>query len=105
MKLVPHMAAVELGRTKVVAFASNKHTAAVKAKAFLLAEKRIMRAIVKSKDKGFIGVVDMGGGFRVQEPNPRAPRKRCDQKDMASYARVCDAEGILFLVEENKETA
>ena len=105
MKFFPHMAAIEVGRTKIVAFASNRHTGEAKGKAFLAAEKSIMRAIRKSKDKPFIGVVDISGKFRIQEENPRPSRKLCDPKDIASYERVCAAEGILFLVQDSKETA
>ena len=47
----------------------------------------------------------MDGAFRVVEKSPRPSRKKCNPKDIASYQRVCEMEGVLFLVQDGEATA
>jgi predicted nuclease of predicted toxin-antitoxin system len=98
MKSFPHMAAVDLGGTKVIAFSQNNYNSEVRGRAFIKALARINKAIVASKKKSFIGIVGMDASFRVVEDSPKPNRKQCDQKDWDSYEQVCKAEGRLFLV-------
>lgn len=98
MKSFPHMAAIEFGGTKVIAFSQNNYNSEIRGKAFIKALSRINKSIVASKKKPFIGVVGMDASFRIVEPSPRPTRKQCDPKDWDSYEQVCKAEGRLFLV-------
>jgi len=98
MRSFPHMVAVELGRTSVVAFANNnKCTAAVRGNAFLKARTEIERKMTEHRGSYFVGVVENSGRFRVAAAAPRPNRKLCDARDWASYERVCQQAGVLAL--------
>ena len=105
MKFFPHMAAIELGRTKVIAFTHNNFNSDVRGKAFIKARRRILAAASRYKDKSFIAVVGMEGTFRIVDDSPRPNRKQCDGRDWDSYERVCSAEGRLFLIHKQEDTA
>jgi hypothetical protein len=98
MKSFPHMAAIALARTTVLAFTSNSEKSAVRGAAFLKALPAIYDEL-KQRKKGryFIGIVGMSGTFRIKEERPLPHRKSCDRSDWESYKRVCDAEGVLAL--------
>jgi hypothetical protein len=91
MKSFPHMAAIALARTIVLAFSNNNYKSAVRGNAFLTAKHR------KAKRQYFIGIVGMSGTLTIRAESPLPHRKTCDQKDWESYERVCKSEGVLAL--------
>lgn len=96
----PHMAAIALADTTVIAFTHNSYNSDVRGAAFLKALSRIEDAISlrrRRKRRSFIGVVGMHGTFRVAEDKPLPHRKLCDPRDWESYERVCAHEGVLAL--------
>jgi predicted nuclease of predicted toxin-antitoxin system len=93
MRSFPHMAAIALGKTTVIAFTSNNYNSAARGRAFIRAQSRIFRAINDS-ETNFIGSVGMDSTFVILERSPFPNRKYCDEKDWNSYERVCKAEGI-----------
>jgi hypothetical protein len=99
MKSFPHMAAIALARTTVLAFSHNNYKSDVRGRAFLKALPKIEKEIVEhQKDPGrkyFVAVVGMAGTLTVRAESPLPHRKTCDAKDWESYERVCQAEGIL----------
>jgi hypothetical protein len=99
MKSFPHMVAVSLGRTIVIAFTQNNYNSDVRGKAFIKALPQIEDAIAKhrKRSRNFIGIVGMQGTFRVAEEKPFPHRATCDPRDWESYERVCAEEGILAL--------
>lgn len=101
-KSFPHMAAVALGRTTVIAFTNNNYNSDVRGRAFIKAIGEIEAAIAAHRKAGrnFIGVVGMQGTFRIVEEKPLPHRATCDQRDWESYKRVCQAEGVLAFVPE-----
>lgn len=96
-KSFPHMAAIALGRTTVIAFTNNNYNSDVRARAFLKALPEIEDAIYTHRKSYFIGVVGMQGTFRMVREKPLPQRKLCDPRDWDSYERVCAAEGRLAL--------
>ncbi len=54
MKLFTHMAAISLGRTKVIAFTGSTYNSTVRAQSFLGAMKLIVKEIRKSGSESFI---------------------------------------------------
>jgi hypothetical protein len=105
MKSFPHMAAIALARTTVLAFSNNNYKSEVRGNAFLKALPRITAELSKrgkrKKDKYFVGIVGMTGTLTVRAEAPMPYRKTCDPKDWDSYARVCAAEGVLVLAPEH----
>ena len=99
MKSFPHMAAISLARTIVLAFSNNNYRSEVRGKAFLRALPRIEREIAKHRRKGthryFVAVIGMMGTFTIRAESPLPHRKICDAKDWESYERVCQEEGVL----------
>jgi hypothetical protein len=96
MNLFPHMAAISLGNTTVIAFTSNDYNSEVRGKAFIQAKNKILRAIRDSKGASFIGSVGMNGTFSIVERSPAPNRRYCDERDWKSYKRACEAEGVKF---------
>lgn len=105
MKSFPHMAAIALARTTVLAFSNNNYKSDVRGNAFLRALPRITAELSKHKkrknNRYFIGIVGMKGTLTVKAEAPLPYRKTCDPKDWESYARVCVAEGVLMLAPEH----
>jgi hypothetical protein len=97
MKSFPHMAAIALAKTRVIAFANNKRTSDVKGAAFIKARKAVEAALRKHKGSYFIGVVGLPGSFRICAESPLPSRKTCHQADWDSYERVCKSAGVLPL--------
>jgi hypothetical protein len=97
MKSFPHMAAIALARTSVVAFTNNNYKSAVRGDAFIKARASIERAIKKHKGEYFIGLVGMNGAFSIKAESPLPSRKLCEQSDWESYERVCRRAGVLSL--------
>jgi hypothetical protein len=97
MKSFPHMAAIALARTSVVAFTNNNYKSAVRGDAFIKARASIERAIKKHKGKYFIGVVGTNGTFSIKAESPLPSRKLCEQSDWESYERACLRAGVLSL--------
>ena len=101
MKSFPHMAAIALARTIVLAFSNNNYKAEVRGNAFLKALPNIEWEIKKHRRKRklnyFIAVIGMTGTFRVKAEAPLPHRKTCDVKDWESYQDVCRVEGVLAL--------
>lgn len=97
MKSFPHMAAITLAKTRVIAFSNNKKTSEVKGNAFIKAQKPIERALVKHRQGYFIGVVGMAGTFRICAESPLPSRKLCYPADWESFERVCKSAGVLML--------
>jgi hypothetical protein len=103
-KSFPHMAAIALGDTMVIAFTNNSYNAGRRIKAFLAVLDQIedaVKAMLRRKRRGFIGVVGISGTFRVAEEKPLPHRKLCDPRDWQSYYRVCEEEGRLPLAPEH----
>ncbi len=102
MKSFPHMAAIALARTSVLAFSHNNYKSEVRGRAFLKAlpriEKEVARHQREHKLNYFIAVVGMAGTFTVKAESPMPHRRTCDAKDWESYERVCQAEGVLALI-------
>lgn len=96
MKSFPHMAAISLARTSVIAFTNNKFKSEVRGNAFIKARPSIERALVEHRSEYFIGVVGTNGTFTVKAESPRPTRKLCEQRDWDSYARVCQSAGVPF---------
>ena len=96
-KSFPHMAAVALGHTTVIAFTQNNYKGDIRGNAFIKARSSIEQAILDHKGRYFIGVVGMNGSFRICEESPLPTRKTCDPKDWESYEQVCREEGVLAL--------
>jgi hypothetical protein len=97
MKSFPHMAAIAVAMTSVVAFSNNNYKSEVRGSAFIKARKLIEKAHATHKARYFIGIVGTGGTFRIRAESPIPSRKTCDEKDWASYERVCTQEGLLAL--------
>ncbi|MGH9493813.1 MAG: hypothetical protein ACRD3B_02350 [Candidatus Sulfotelmatobacter sp.] len=101
MKSFPHMAAVALARTIVLAFSNNNYKSDIRGNAFLKALSRIEKEISRHrrhrKRKYFIAVIGMAGTFTIKAESPLPHRKTCDPKDWESYERVCQTEGVLAL--------
>lgn len=95
MKSFPHMAAVALGKTSVIAFTNNNFKSEVRGSAFLKARRIIEDALRKHKGRYFIGIVGSTGTFRIRAESPLPERKTCDLPDWNSYERVCKQEGVL----------
>ena len=94
----PHMAAIALARTNVIAFSNNNYKSEVRGRAFIKARKQIEKALWEHRKKRyFIGIVGMTGTFRIKVECPLPERKTCDAKDWESYERVCQQEGGLAL--------
>jgi len=93
MKSFPHMAAIALGKTTVIAFTSNNYNSEARGRAFIKAKSRVFRAI-RDNEANFIGSVGMDSTFLILERSPAPNRKYCDERDWNSYERVCKAEGI-----------
>jgi len=102
MKSFPHMAAIALARTTVLAFSHNNYKSDVRGRAFLKALPRVEREIARHqrepKRNYFIAVIGMAGTLTLKAESPLPHRRTCDAKDWESYARVCQAEGVLTLV-------
>lgn len=101
-KSFPHMVAIALGKTTVIAFTHNSYNSDVRGRAFLKALADIEDAIAwhRQRRKNFIGIVGMQGTFRVVEEKPLPYRATCDLRDWESYERVCTAEGVLAFLPE-----
>jgi hypothetical protein len=97
MKSFPHMAAISLAHTIVIAFTNNKHKSEVRGAAFIKARSLIEKAIIEHKRKYFIGTVGTHGTFRVCSESPIPSRKTCQPADWESYERVCEKAGVLAL--------
>jgi hypothetical protein len=97
MKSFPHMAAVALAKTRVIAFANNNRTSAVKGSAFIKARTAIEAALRRHQGSYFIGVIGIPGTFRICAESPLPSRKTCRQEDWESYERVCKSAGVLTL--------
>jgi hypothetical protein len=96
-KSFPHMAAIALAKTQVIAFANNKGTGQQKGNALLKARADIEDAVRKHKGRSFIGVVSLKGSFRVCDESPLPSRKTCEPADWESFERVCRTAGVLSL--------
>jgi hypothetical protein len=97
MKSFPHMAAIALARTRVIAFANNKRTGDVKGAAFIKAHPAIEKALREHLGSYFVGVVGIPGTFRICAESPLPSRKTCHTADWESYERVCKTAGVLAL--------
>ena len=101
MKSFPHMAAIALAKTTVLAFSNNNYKSVVRGNAFLKALSKIEAEIDKhrrnSQKAYFIAVVGMTGTLTIRAESPLPHRKTCDAKDWESYERVCKSEGVLAL--------
>lgn len=96
MKSFPHMAAIELGNTTVLAFTSNNYNSDERGKALIKARAKVLRAIRGSGRRNFIGSIGMDGSLSIVERSPHPNRKYCDDRDWKSYERVCIAEGVKY---------
>ena len=97
MKAFPHMAAIALGRTTVIAFTNNNFKSDVRGAAFISARDKIEAALAAHKGRNFIAVVGTHGTFRVCSESPLPSRKTCDPRDWVSYEHVCKQAGVLPL--------
>jgi predicted nuclease of predicted toxin-antitoxin system len=96
MKSFPHMAAVSLGNTTVIAFTSNNYNSNARGRAFMRARGKVSRALLGSNGIGFIGSVGMEGTFSIVQASPTPNKKYCDERDWKSYERVCASEGVRY---------
>jgi hypothetical protein len=94
-KSFPHMAAVALGCTTIIAFTQNNFKSEIRGNAFITALPKIEQALRKHRKRNFIGVVGMNGSFRVCDESPLPQRKQCDPLDWYSYEDVCRQAGVL----------
>ena len=94
MKSFPHMAAIALGRTTVLAFSNNNFNAQARGTAFIAATKAIATHMATANGNPFIATIGINGDVTMNDQNPRPTRKACDQADWESYVRVCKVEGI-----------
>ena len=105
IKSFPHMAAIALARTTVLAFSNNNYKSEVRGNAFLKARPRITAELSKHKkrrkNRYFIAVVGMHGSLTIKADAPLPHRKTCATMDWESYERVCAAEGVLLLSPEH----
>jgi len=97
MKSFPHMAAIRLGATTVLAFSTNSYHSDVRASAFIRVKDAIFRELHRQKGSPFIASIGMSGEFRMLEKSPMPQRKFCDDKDWISYERVCTEAGVLAI--------
>lgn len=100
MKSFPHMAAIALGKTTVLAFSHNNYKSDVRGKAFILARSQIEKEIAahrKGRRRYFIGIIGMKGTFNIRKESPLPHRKTCDPRDWESYEQVCKTAGVLAL--------
>ena len=101
VKSFPHMAAIALAHTTVLAFSNNNYKSEVRGNAFLKALPRITGELSKHKkrrkNRYFIAVVGMHGSLTIKADAPLPHRKTCATMDWESYERVCAAEGVLLL--------
>jgi len=95
MKAFPHMAAIALGKTTVIAFTNNNFKSQIRGAAFITAKKKIEAALAKHDKRYFIGIVGTTGTFRVCSESPLPSRKTCDPRDWDSYEQVCRQAGVL----------
>lgn len=104
LRAFPHMAAIFLARTTVIAFTHNNYNADVRGKAFVKALPEIESAIRahRKRKANFIALVGMQGTFRVLQEKPLPHRALCDARDWASFERVCAVEGVLALAPDHK---
>jgi hypothetical protein len=98
LKSFPHMAAISLAHTSVLAFTNNKYKSDVRGNAFIKARPAIEKALRAHRGSYFIGIVGTTGTFRVCSESPLPSRKTCETKDWESYHRVCKNAGVLPLV-------
>ena len=94
MKAFPHMAAVALGNTTVIAFTNGHYKSVVRGNAFIAGRKKIEAALKEHKGRNFIAVVGTGS-FRICDESPLPSRKSCDPRDWESYEGVCKNAGFL----------
>jgi nucleoside-diphosphate-sugar epimerase len=94
MKAFPHMAAVALGNTTVIAFTNNNYKSAIRGNAFIATRKKIEAALKDHRGRNFIAVVGIGT-FRICAESPLPSRKLCDPRDWQSYEGVCQQAGVL----------
>jgi hypothetical protein len=99
----PHMAAIALGKTTVIAFTNNNYNSDIRGRAFIKALPQIEKAIRAHRRRKayFVGIVGMQGSFRVAQEKPLPHRILCDPRDWASFERVCAAEGVLALAPQH----
>lgn len=97
MKLFPHMAAVRLGRTTILAFTGRTYNSVIRGAAFIKCHGLIQKTIKQMNGRAFIAVIGAEGSFRVLEKDPVPTKKQCDAKDWESYEKVCHQAGILPL--------
>ncbi len=109
MKSFPHMAAIALARTTVLAFSNNNYKSEIRGNAFLKALTKIENEIKKHRRnrsrKYFIAVIGMKGTFTIKAESPLPERRTCDPKDWESYERVCQHEGVLALAPTHWQAA
>jgi len=94
MKSFPHMAAISLAHTSVIAFTNNNYKSQVRGDAFIRARKLIEKSLASHKGAYFVGVVGTNGSFRVCAESPLPSRKTCKPEDWQSYDRVCKTAGV-----------
>jgi predicted nuclease of predicted toxin-antitoxin system len=94
MKSFPHMVAITLGRTTVLAFSNNNFNSKVRSEAFLSASSSIHNALAAHRGVPFIATIGMRGTIEINAVNPRPTRAACERADWESYLRVCRIEGI-----------
>ena len=97
MKSFPHMAAIALGRTTVLAFTNNSYESRIRSAAFIKSFPEMYEHLKRMRGKPFIGSVGMSGEFRIVQVNPWPNRVQCDQRDWDSFEDVCRQEGVLAL--------
>lgn len=101
MKSFPHMAAIALAKTTVLAFSNNNYKSEVRGNAFLKALPAIEAELAfrrrRRKNIYFIGTIGTLGTLTIKADSPLPHRKTCDPRDWESYERVCAAEGMLTL--------
>ena len=97
MESFPHMAALALGRTTVLAFTNNNYKAPARSSAFIKPFPDIYAELKRKRGKPFIGSVGMSGEFRVVDTDPWPNRVLCTDHDWDSFEVVCRREGVLAL--------
>lgn len=88
-----HMAAIQLGKTRVFAFTSGNENMHLRGKAFVKAKAKILRAI-KHHTAPFVASVGLSADVNIVDEKPMPTKKLCRPEHWESYLKVCKAEGV-----------
>jgi predicted nuclease of predicted toxin-antitoxin system len=88
-----HMAAIQLGKTRVFAFTSGNENMNLRGKAFVNAKARILR-VIRHHAPPFVASIGLSDDVNVVDEKPMPTKKLCRPEHWESYLKVCRAEGV-----------